>query len=402
MLHKNISKSKEASVPSAVYVDYIRLTSGEGKTVDIKNICVKMELTESLYTPYITLRLEFTDATNLIESFPIIGQEKISVSMSRKPPGGNMETMKLNFKVLKYPLYAKPKSESLQVFSIEAISNHAYDSTFKRISRSYSGTAEEQIQKIFKEDLNYSSANGGSFKVKGSDVSRHRGIINIQTPLQAAEYFRKIAFDGNNTPFYLYQTLEKGDLCFTSTTDLYSQTPHGTYYDVRQFSGDGGGAKDYDERKTRIVDISSDLRLNKYDQAQMGAWASANYFLDWSDKSSMLEEYSYNDGNKLASKSPLIDNSVTKDYNQHQEHISVNDASFKDEDNYGFMRKRNIAKSNSFKATLETMSHDLRLFGDFKLNAGTIIDLKINLGQKTKLYIGTMWSILLMGIALKS
>ena len=389
MKTKNITESNLALTPSAVKIEHINIFNHNGKKREVKNICVKVEITESVFTPYLILKLEFTDATNLIESFPIIGQERVDIKLSRKELGQDEEvSIDLPFAVTKYPTYGKGQSESMQLFTLEAISNHAYRSNFKKISRSYSGTSTDQLKKIFSEDLEMDS----ELKTYGDDVSRHRGIINTQTPLQAAEKFRQIAYDGKNAPFYLYQLLN-GELSFISLSNLFGEENpiYKTYVNANQYSSktpnDAEGAEgknpDYEERKTRILDIASNLNLSKYNQSKIGAWASRNEFLDWSDKSSVREEFDYNNLDiKLEANTPLSDKftvfnkTLNKLPEQHLEHISINNGSFDDEVNFGIIRKNNIAKNNAFSALMNTYVHDIKLFGDFYLNAGRKIELK--------------------------
>ena len=391
MQTKNIVENNLALVPSAVRIEYINITNHKGELREVKNICTKTEFNESIFTPFITLRLEFSDATNLLEAFQMIGQETIKIKLVRKEPDGteDEQSIELDFVVTDYPTYGKGQSENLQVFAINAISTHAYKSTFKKISRSYSGTASDEIKKIFEDDLQLSS----NFRTYGEDVSRHRGVINIQQPLDAAEYFRRIAYDGNNAPFYLYQLLN-GDISFVSLASLFGDTNsvYRTYFDARSFSAktpndpsssDRAPDQDYEQRKSRILEVSSSLNLAKLQQADKGAWASRNDFLDWSDKSSTRQEFNYESiGSRIESNKPLSSNftvfgqPLNEIPEQHLEHIAVNGAAFKDQDNYGLMRKQNVAKRNSYEALMNTISHDVKLFGDFNLNPGRKIELK--------------------------
>jgi len=85
IIGKNLEKgSNEAAIPSAYKLEHINITNYKGDTSDIKNLAVKMEISESLYTQSLTLKLTLKDSTNLIEEFPIIGQEKVEVIISFK------------------------------------------------------------------------------------------------------------------------------------------------------------------------------------------------------------------------------------------------------------------------------------------------------------------------------
>ena len=60
------------------------------------------------------------------------------------------------------------------------------------------------MERILTDDLNYSQ-----LAIRGIDSTSHRGIINIQEPLKAIEYFRNIARDESGAPFYFFQSILK-------------------------------------------------------------------------------------------------------------------------------------------------------------------------------------------------
>ena len=63
----------------------------------------------------------------------------------------------------------------------------------------------------------------------------------------------------------------------------------------------------------------------------------------------------------------------------HLEHTSVNNLAFSEDGkdmNYNTLQENTHGKTRSIEEALETASHDIKLFGDFKLNPGTVINLK--------------------------
>ena len=61
----------------------------------------------------------------------------------------------------------------------------------------------------------------------------------------------------------------------------------------------------------------------------------------------------------------------------HIEHISINNLSYGEENiNYNKLKENTNGKTVAIEEALETTSHDIKLFGDFDLNPGTVIVLK--------------------------
>jgi len=61
----------------------------------------------------------------------------------------------------------------------------------------------------------------------------------------------------------------------------------------------------------------------------------------------------------------------------HLEHTSVNNLAFGvEDDSYNKLKEKTNGKTRAIEEALETASHDIKLFGDFDLNPGTVINLK--------------------------
>ena len=166
--------------------------------------------------------------------------------------------------------------------------------------------------------------------------------------------------------------------------------------------------QDYLHREQTILSVSSDLKLNKSIQSRRGAFASRNNFLDYSNKTYTPDDYSYS--KNFLTKKPTLekhgilsdlfeigDENLTDFQESHCEYISLNHKEFgvvdpvtklekntwynEDKENtpsgfnYNNMSKGSRQFLNAYQALLNTMTHDIRLNGNFKLNAGKKIEL---------------------------
>ena len=376
--------AKVSLTPGSYNIDKIVLTTHDGKEYDIENITVKLTLTESLYSPNILAQIGIKDTANFFESTPLIGQEKIKIVVSTKPnSNGKIKSKKINldFIVTEYPLYASAVAEHTNVYNIACVSDHAYYSRLSKISRSFTNTTDQEIKKIITEDLGFAD-----FEVNGTVTSRMKGIIRWQTPLEAVEWLRKKTYDETFSPFFLYHSLDN-KIRLSSLHNLMTAKEYHTYTDTREFSFEPYSEEDYDQRVSRILDVASNLKLGKVYQGANGGWASENNYLDYSYKTYTKYDYNYdkdfNQSLTLNQKTPL---STQFDVNgeslnlmpkSHLEHTSVNNLSYGEEDsNYNKLKEETKGKTRAIEEALESVSHDIKLFGDFDLNPGTVVNLK--------------------------
>ena len=370
--------------PGAYNINKIVLTTHDSKKYNIENITVKLTLTESLYSPNILAQISVKDTANFFESTPLIGQEKVKIVVTTNPNSNGSATAKkidLDFIVTEYPLYSSVEEEHTNVYNIACVSDHAYYSRLFKISRSFTNTTDEEIKRIITEDLSFND-----FEINGNAISRMKGIIRWQTPLEAAEWLRSKTHDEAFSPFFLYHSLDN-KIRLSSLHNLVTAKEYHTYFDTREFSYEPYTEEDYDERVSRILDVASNLKLGKVYQGANGAWASENNYLDYTYKTYTKYDYNYeNDFNQsltLNQKTPLSTqfniNGETLNLlpKSHIEYTSINNLSYGEEDvNYNKLKENTNGKTRAIEEVLETVSHDIKLFGDFDLNPGTVINLK--------------------------
>lgn len=376
---KNFIDSKGRSLsPSSYKIKEIIFTNHKGLEKDIQNIVVGMSINESLYSPSLQLKIDIKDVNNFFEDFPIIGQEKIRVHIEKVSIDTTQE-IDLTFIISSYPLFNRPKSEHMQVYSLTGISPFAYISNLKKISRSFADKTSAVVSKIYKDELNQ------DLIVTGNVISRAKGIIPVSSPLQACEALRTKTFDDKQSPFYLYQTLS-GKTQLTSHYSLNQSDVYETYVDSRDYNQAPQSDNEYRLKARKILDVVSDLKLSKMFQSMDGAFSSSNRYLDIASKTYVKENFTYDEisSNMTRNGKPILSNTFTvqgKPLNElresHLEHISLNTQAY-DSLEQTLNDKRRVAKGKpkAYLENFETFIHDLVLFGDFRLNAGRKITLK--------------------------
>jgi hypothetical protein len=390
---KNLDfSSNKAFVPSAYKLKVIDITNYRGETKDIQNIAVKMSISESLYSQSLVLNLTLKDSTNFIEEFPIIGQEKIRIAIEYKKRNGQLKTLNLKFYISEYPTFGSTERQNyVQIIRLVGISEQSYISNQKKISKGFTDNTANLIKKILKEDLLLSDKEFRESEEAYKAISSMKGIINTQRPMDAIEFLRRQTFDVNYSPFFFFQTLNGKYKLFSlaSLIDDEINKVFETYYDTRDFNTEAGTEADYLQRAKRILSVSSELKLNKSIQARRGAFASKNRYLNYSDKSYTKYEYRYDrdfvgkkptlEGKTIISDQFLIGgDSLNTFVDSHCEYISLNSKAFEGDQSKNYNQESVQSRHflNAYNALFNTFTHDIRLNGDFKLNAGRKIELE--------------------------
>ena len=399
ILGKNLNLNSTSVIPSAYRLNRITITNHRGQTADIQNIAVRLSIQESIYSNTLYMKLTLKDSSNFLERFPLIGQEKINLLIDYKRRDGKPKTLNLDFFVTEYPLFGSDsKQQFTQIYSLIGVSEQAFISQQKKISKRVSANTSVEIQNILFGDLNLSKDTNkkGLFKNFRQSTGQYdtnsifQGIINTQSPLSAIEWLKNVSKDSLGSPFFFFQTLNGKYRLYSycSMMDDNVNANYHTYYDFRNYSAEAYSEEDYFQRASRVLSVESDLRLNKTEQSNRGAFASRNFFLDYGTKSFTKRKYSYfNDfygSSKTLESYPILssefkidkDNFSLDNFNDsHQEFISINSKAYSKNPNYNTEVKNTRAKHNAYHAIMDTMSHDIRLNGDFKLNAGRKITL---------------------------
>lgn len=389
---KGVGADNKADIPSAYIIKYFDMINQNGGKIDIQNLVVNFSITEELHSPIVVLNIKIRDDINFFEDFKINGQEKIRLSIEHILNTNETKKIELEFDVKEYPNYQKSINEpNIQEYDIVAVSPFAYSSATQAISKSVKGNTVDNIIKIFNDKL------GVDVKNNSICVSSFDGVITIQTPLKAIEWLRKKSFDINGSPFLIYSNISIREIQMTSLAELWSKNNKIIkYFYYRQFLS-GSFNNSYHENATRILDMKSNLKLDKLDQINKGAFSGTTRVVDLSTKSftdkvfdfakdntvfenslslksmfNAIKNFKFNTRNSEAPKSlsDLSSASITN--------LAVNSSAFSTgQQNSTSILSENASHAKSFIANMETISHQIIVYGDLGLNPGKKINIRI-------------------------
>ena len=385
----------KALTPLAYALNAIILTNHKGEQADIQNLVTDFTITESLYTAAMIIRLNIKDTANFIEEYQLVGQETIQIKVGRHDfTALDWINVNLTFYVTEYPVYGRGEQQNTQAYAIVGVTKQAYVSQFKRVSRAVNDPISNEISRIMSKDLLVDN-----LKYVEPTVERFNGVLPLMHPLNSAYWLLRRAFDQNSRPFFLYESMTGGIRMesLTSLIDDKNNPNYRTYRDAKLFSSSPGTAEYFTESIERILDISSDFKLSKIlPTVGNGAYASNNVFLDLSTKSIAQQAFSYNSidvKSTTLNKNTVLSNTFGVPYEQASdirnlaatqdafvEYLPTNSLAYSSDGSaksYHDLMVNRLGTFNSVTETLDTITHEILVAGDFNMRPGRKVTLEI-------------------------
>ncbi len=370
--------------PSSYIISSCKLTASNGTVIEIRELITKLIITESIYTSSIDLSMVILDGVNLFESVKLNGDEKIELLIKRQDlETKDVEKHKHTFYTSEIVNFARTRNGSSS-YQIRAVSKHVYINNTKTLNEFKEGTIGNIVKQICKADL----------KIKDMDINTStdkniKCIIPKLRPLAAINWLNKNSFTTAGAPFYFYETLV-GKVKYKSYEDFADQDVSAEYIHSPVLTSTIGSAEYFKETSRRIRKLSSDLNLSKFVATSEGAFSSNTRNIDIATKTYNKKgsEYIYGGIRKLNPHDPFPNKNNTDQYDGRQVNsfpngknyfISTNSLSYGDNQfNYHNPSVDNISKCQAYISTEDTLTHDIVISGNFKLESGNVIKITVN------------------------
>lgn len=377
---------KQSTAVGSCEIESITIINHRGETKDIHDLVSTITLTESLYQPHVALKLGVRDESNFFEFFSLNGNEKIVIALRQNSYGTEEVIVEILFRVTDYPRYSRGDEGQSQYYLINAVTEPAYYSELKNISRGFNGTLVNEIRRILEKDL------GTPLRVTGDSTTSSSGVYGWMKPLDQAVEFANALSSPDGSPFYLYHDIHDA-MNLRSYKSIVNRTPYHTYYD-RVYREDGAERNLANEAEKAFIirDLKSFLGLDRVANAKNGAYASSNSFFDLSTRTFLQRKFNYNRDfqrdlqgvfltgktNHLDGFSPLGDSKNFSDSPEMVQNISLlNRHNFNGNPNLAELEYAMGAVMDSYAANLDTISHEMSVAGNLLLNPGVVIELDI-------------------------
>ncbi len=375
----NLEVNRMAATPKAYKVSKADFYSNQGLVVKIGGIIKDIKVKESLYTSSLIVDLFILDSIPLIDYLKIAGNEKIELVIERRDiKSKENKQFKLEVYVAEIRDYSTPTPAS-KAYTLHCVSKHAYINNVKVLTRSFNNTPSFLINSIVTGELD------SKIDIRTSSTTAIKGIYPRIRPLAAISWLIRNAFE-DGTPSYFYETAKSG-LVFDSYKKILDKEVYDTYDNNPNYKESSLNSMEdlYEEERKKIQKIlGQTLNLSKYNASAAGAFGSTLHKIDIYNKKSNKVDWSYSDSINKLNKNPPITDKIKIDGSKINDHvagknyfISYNSGSFTNFKNYHAPTDQSILKAEAYHHNLNTIKQELLLTGDFDLEVGTVIDLKL-------------------------
>jgi hypothetical protein len=283
------SDNKGVYAPGAFKIVKFDILDSSGNKKDVRKMIESFTISAELFSPVLTLSASLRDTGDLFkDKFEIHGQENIEIEID--PLHSGNDAIKHTFSIKEYPSVVRSSdSPHTQIYTLLAISEFAYRSSLMNICRVLDPgkSLDQNIKTIFVDDLKQDD-----LVTYGKVETKFKGIINIQRPLQAAEWLRSRCFDEDGSPFFLYSnTTRPKEIFLSSWKDISKNAIVSTYTFNSTNDVDPGSAEHTKAERNRLLDMSSSIKLDRLKSANSGAYASRYNIIDFSAKAFYILDF---------------------------------------------------------------------------------------------------------------
>jgi len=384
-MYRSAKTSAGAAITPASYeLVSVKLTMNNDQTMEIKSLISEVIINESLFNSSIEVDLKVVDGFDLFQKSHLSGGEKIQIKIIRKDNikesyGNAKNKFDITCYIAEIFDHSKPKP-GIQFYRILCLSEHAFINNIRSISRSFNSNANALVRDICLNDLKYK----GKTNFADKNLPVISGVYPNLKPLEAITWLLRNTHD-EDTPFFFYETLAEG-LQFNSYNELADQEIHREYNNTQFYVNKFETKEHFEEAQGKILEMSSDFNMSKFDQIRDGAFSSVVHNVDIANKNYTINNFDNETIDKVKlnrfkgfSKNIKFDDfSLNETYESKEFFISTNSKAFEEEKiNYHEKIKDSISAKNSYYHNIKFMGLDMEIYGDFKLCPGKLVELKI-------------------------
>ena len=352
----------------------LRLISDQGGETDISDICLSVNIYEDIFSPVLSGYLYIKDSINLIEHFPIVGQETIELKF--RTPGIGSTILTVNFEVYSITDRIRAKNEKGEVYRLNLISKNYRVSELQRIKKSMVGKISDMAEGIFKE---YFEPNVGYHIQKTNN--EYKLIIPNLSPIETLRYLSTMAVSDSlkrDSSYVLFESIDS-NFKFVSINRLSSGKTHRKY--TMKPTGIRDGKKDLLDQMFNVQDFEYEKGFNRLEDMKNSEYSSTLITHDLVSKK--INKYHYTYGNNFNQSSHVekfktlpsknrydgyLNNNITlksTHKNIHNSHPETQDYS-----NWFQSRKSNLGMFDFNKIKI-------RVAGDSRMRVGMVVEIDI-------------------------
>ena len=376
--NSKLANGSEAIVPSSYELESAVLTCSNGTEYDISDLIASLSIEESLYSGSLQGEVSILDAAQMLEKVKCVSGEGLHIVLKRRLKGGASTKYSHKFKIAEIHSYAK-LSPGTATYVFRCVSEHAYISQSKTISKPFNNVPGQLIKNICTDELSIDEKN---LSINTETKQTIVGVYPRMRPMYLINWLVRRSYD-NGTPFFFYETLGDG-IHFNSYENIVNKESYREYKYAPNINTIVGSEENNKLLARKILTLSSEFNMSQYMNIGAGAYSSTLHTIDIATKSYDTQTYSYSD-----SKLRLNANGVLPKGSQIQErpldehrdstnfYISLNTQAVSGGSSYQAPANSDILAANAYIQNMDSLELNVEIFGDFNLSVGMTIDINI-------------------------
>lgn len=367
------SFSNGVSTASEYTINRVSLyTKGSEQPIDIRMMVNYIEIFESIYSPFLTVNINITDAQSINHVLPIIGEEFIELDV--RGPDGKTGILGEAFYVHKLSERI-PVGDKAYTYTLHCISPSAIIDMNLKLSKSMVGTAASLVE----NDLCKTSLSIKKPMVVHPTKNTLSYISNYWSPLKNISFIcdRAISDDTSSASYVFYET--KKSVNFVPIDGLVAQPSSWSFYaTINAHVTTDPRSANIEEQQTIIHNLYVDEAFNYIDRIMSGAYGNRTLNVDISKKSYNYAYYDFIDsfeGHNRLNQLPYASADTVRRINavfRHRETASSSIPNMPDDatDMWFTQRLTELASITAGKISFDAS-------GRFNIYAGNVVDVVI-------------------------
>jgi len=372
-VNSKLANGSDALVPSSYNLAEVILTPSKGEARNITDLVGQISIRESLYAGSLQCSINILDAANVLEKLKVVSGEVLDLLITRRLAGGETDKYSHTFRIAEVSSFAKLKPGT-QTYVFKCISEHAYMSQLKTISKPFNNVPGQLIKNICTDELKIDPK---ELSINTETKQTITGVYPRMRPMYLINWLTRRSYD-NGSPFFFYETLGQG-IHFDSYENIINKDNYNEFVHSPSLSSTPGGDEYNKQLKNKILKISTDLNMSKYIDAAAGAYSSTLHTLDIAQKTYKKTTYEYGKDLMLNKNGVLPSNLVFDDraIESHREstnfYVSLNTSAAGGGSNYHAPSDSDILSANAYIENMDGTVLTIDIYGDFKLCVGMVI-----------------------------
>jgi len=376
-VNSKLANGSEALLPSSYNLAFAELIASNGEVRDITDLCAQISIRESLYAGSLQADVNILDAANMLEKLKVVSGEVLHLSITRRLTDGQSDKYEHKFRIAEVSSYAKLKPGTA-TYVFRCISEHAYISQMKTISKPFANVPGQLIKNICTDEL---AINDKELVINTETKQTIVGVYPRMRPMYLINWLTRRSYN-NGSPFFFYETLGQG-IHFDSYENMVEKDSYHEYNHSPIVNTTTGSEENNQHLRAKILKLSTDLNMSKYMAVAAGAYSSTLHTLDIATKTYNKTTYRYGDSlqvNKnglLPSELKFNDRAIEDHRESTNFYVSLNTSAASGGSNYHAPVEGDMLEANAYIENMDGTVLTINIYGDFKLCVGMKITCNI-------------------------